>query len=82
VPVFILVNRPSNVLITAKDAKDAEEVQGQERKNCDETQRSCSWTQRRISDSMVYRTANILLFATGCKLIWDGVSILRRLGLL
>jgi uncharacterized membrane protein YfcA len=40
------------------------------------------WMQRRISDSMVYRWANILLFITGSKLIWDGLSMLRKLGLL
>ena len=40
------------------------------------------WMQQRITDSMVYRLANVLLFLTGSKLIWDGVSMLRKLGLL
>jgi len=40
------------------------------------------WMQGRITDAVVYRWANILLFATGWKLIWDGVSMLNRLGLL
>ena len=34
------------------------------------------WMQGRITDGMVYCWANILLFATGWKLIWDGVSML------
>ena len=34
------------------------------------------WMQGRVTDGMVYRWANILLFATGWKLIWDGVSML------
>ena len=38
------------------------------------------WMQQRITDSMVYRLANILLFLTGSKLIWDSVSMLRKLG--
>jgi hypothetical protein len=40
------------------------------------------WMQHRISDSTVYRWANILLFATGCRLIWDGVSMLTTHGML
>jgi len=40
------------------------------------------WMQQHITDALVYRWANILLFSTGCKLICDGVSMLRRLGLL
>jgi uncharacterized membrane protein YfcA len=40
------------------------------------------WMQHRISDSTVYRWANILLFATGCKLILDGVSMLTAQGAL
>ena len=40
------------------------------------------WMQHRITDSTVYRWANILLFATGCKLIWDGVSRLSTHGVL
>lgn len=34
------------------------------------------WMQHRITDAMVYRWANILLFVTGWKLIWDGISML------
>jgi uncharacterized membrane protein YfcA len=40
------------------------------------------WMQQRVTDSTVYRWANILLFATGCKLIWDGVSMLTTPGVL
>lgn len=40
------------------------------------------WMQHRITDGMVYRWANILLFATGWKLIWDGVSMLTTLNVL
>ena len=35
-----------------------------------------------ITDSTVYRWANILLFATGWKLIWDGVAMLTTQGVL
>jgi uncharacterized membrane protein YfcA len=38
------------------------------------------WMQGRITDSAVYRWANILLFATGLKLIFDGVSMLAAHG--
>jgi uncharacterized membrane protein YfcA len=38
------------------------------------------WLQHRITDRTVYRSANILLFAAGGKLIWDGVSILTGPG--
>ncbi|HEX7953236.1 MAG TPA: sulfite exporter TauE/SafE family protein [Burkholderiales bacterium] len=40
------------------------------------------WLQHRITDAMVYRWANILLFATGCKLIRDGASMLASKGML
>ena len=39
------------------------------------------WMQQRITDSMVYRWANVLLFSTGWKLVWDGASMLRTPGL-
>ena len=38
------------------------------------------WMQHRVTDSTVYRWANILLFGTGWKLIWDGVSMLTTHG--
>jgi hypothetical protein len=28
----------------------------------------------RVTDATIYRWANILLFATGWKLVWDGVA--------
>jgi len=34
------------------------------------------WMHQRLTDATVYRWANILLFATGGKLIWDGASML------
>jgi uncharacterized membrane protein YfcA len=34
------------------------------------------WMHQRVTDATVYRWANILLFATGCKLIQDGASML------
>jgi uncharacterized membrane protein YfcA len=40
------------------------------------------WMQHRITDSTVYRSANILLFVTGWKLIWDGASMLTTPGVL
>ena len=40
------------------------------------------WMQHRITDSTVYRWANILLFATGWKLIRDGVSTLAKQNLI
>ncbi|MGH8679799.1 MAG: TSUP family transporter [Burkholderiales bacterium] len=36
------------------------------------------WLQHRISDAAVYRWANIFLFTTGWKLIWDAVSMLAK----
>jgi len=32
------------------------------------------WLQRRIKTETVYQAANVLLFGTGCKLIWDAMS--------
>ena len=37
------------------------------------------WMQGRITDRLVYRWANILLFATGWKLIWDREANASRL---
>ena len=41
---LFLVKLPSDILFTAKDAKDAKEKQERGKEICDETQRNCSWT--------------------------------------